>query len=60
VVERAALEDQDLVPMTLEQQALHFVGVHGALAEETEDGEVPQTMMFLEFTLHIVHVNYIK
>jgi len=41
VVERAALEHQDLVPMTLEQQALHFVGMHGALAQETEDGEVP-------------------
>ncbi len=59
VIKRPALEDQNLVPMALEEQALHFVRVHGALAEETENGEIPEPMMLIWFILHIVHMKYI-
>jgi len=41
VIERAAFDYQDFIPMTLQKQALHFIGVHGAFTEEAEDGELP-------------------
>ena len=56
VIERSALEREDLILVPETEEALHLVRVHGGLAEEGENGDFPET----EFGCHIVHLNYIK
>jgi hypothetical protein len=43
VIEGASLEDEQLVFVTVAEEFLHLVGVHGGFAQEGEDCEFPKT-----------------
>src|SRR5271167_730819 len=43
VVQRTALENQNLVFVTFAEQLLHLVGMHGFFAEQRENGDFPDS-----------------
>ena len=56
MIERSTLEREDFILVPETKQALHLVGVHGALTKQSEDGDFPDS----KFRCHIAHMNYIK
>ena len=43
MIEGAAFEGEDLVLVAQAEEALHLVGMHRCFAEESEDGDFPDS-----------------